>query len=63
MMAAGGSLLVLDLTHHPDPEHPDPEHIYAYVEAVRDLWTTEPMDTTTHTAATFHRNRLARPTA
>lgn len=55
MMKAGGSLVVLDLT-----QHPDPEHVYAYAKAVRDLWAPEPMDTTTHTASTFHRNHLAR---
>ncbi len=58
MMAAGGAIVVLDLT-----QHPNPEHIYAYVKAVQDLWTPEPMETTPRPSTTFHRNRLARPTA
>jgi hypothetical protein len=57
MMAAGGALVVLDLTHDPEPDH-----IFAYAKAVRDLWTPEPLETMPR-AATFHRNRLARPTA
>lgn len=57
MMAAGGSLVVLDLT-----QHADPEYIYAYAKAIREMWTREPLETAPRPVATFHRNRLARPT-
>jgi hypothetical protein len=58
MRAAGGSLVVLDLT-----QHPDPEHIYAYAKAIREMWTPRPLEISTRPSATFYHNRLARPTA